>query len=145
MLKWPRLFLIAAQFLTRWPMPRNLETDEKELGQAAMFFPPGRRARGRRRRASPRRLIEIPAAFDLRVAESDGKNRIVKPLSHGDQPTTTRVPLIPTASKASSMAPILTLFLGAGRSMNRLRALSTTARRLSLNCEVRDSRCVFAR
>src|SRR5262245_17949914 len=39
MLKWPRLFLIAAQFLTRWPMPRNLETDEKELGQAAMFFP----------------------------------------------------------------------------------------------------------
>src|SRR5262249_20308509 len=39
MLKWPRLFLIAAQFLTRCPMPRNLETDEKELGQAAMFFP----------------------------------------------------------------------------------------------------------
>lgn len=39
MLKWPRLFLIAAQFLTRWPAPRNLETDEKELGQAAMFFP----------------------------------------------------------------------------------------------------------
>jgi adenosylcobinamide-GDP ribazoletransferase len=39
MLKWPRLFLIATQFLTRWPMPRNLETDEKELGQAAMFFP----------------------------------------------------------------------------------------------------------
>src|SRR5262245_32119917 len=39
MSKWPRLFLIAAQFLTRWPMPRNLETDEKELGQAAMFFP----------------------------------------------------------------------------------------------------------
>ncbi|MGH9936686.1 MAG: adenosylcobinamide-GDP ribazoletransferase [Blastocatellia bacterium] len=39
MLKWPRLFLIAAQFLTRWPMPRNLETNEKELGQAAMFFP----------------------------------------------------------------------------------------------------------
>jgi adenosylcobinamide-GDP ribazoletransferase len=39
MLKWPRLFLIAAQFLTRWPIPRNLETDEKELGQAAMFFP----------------------------------------------------------------------------------------------------------
>jgi adenosylcobinamide-GDP ribazoletransferase len=39
MLKWPRLFLIATQFLTRCPMPRNLETDEKELGQAAMFFP----------------------------------------------------------------------------------------------------------
>jgi adenosylcobinamide-GDP ribazoletransferase len=39
MLKWPRLFLIAAQFLTRCPMPRNLKTDEKELGQAAMFFP----------------------------------------------------------------------------------------------------------
>ncbi len=39
MSKWPRLFLIAAQFLTRCPMPRNLETDEKELGQAAMFFP----------------------------------------------------------------------------------------------------------
>ena len=39
MLRWPRLFLIAAQFLTRCPMPRNLETDEKELGQAAMFFP----------------------------------------------------------------------------------------------------------
>lgn len=39
MLKWPRLFLIATQFLTRLPMPRNLETDEKELGQAAMFFP----------------------------------------------------------------------------------------------------------
>ena len=39
MLKWPRLFLIAAQFLTRCPMPRNLETDEKELGRAAMFFP----------------------------------------------------------------------------------------------------------
>jgi adenosylcobinamide-GDP ribazoletransferase len=31
--------MIAAQFLTRWPMPRSLETDEKELGQAAMFFP----------------------------------------------------------------------------------------------------------
>jgi len=39
MLKWPRLFLIATQFLTRCPMPRNLEADEKELGQAAMFFP----------------------------------------------------------------------------------------------------------
>jgi adenosylcobinamide-GDP ribazoletransferase len=39
MLRWPRLFMIAAQFLTRWPMPRGLETDEKELGQAAMFFP----------------------------------------------------------------------------------------------------------
>jgi adenosylcobinamide-GDP ribazoletransferase len=39
MSKWPRLFLIATQFLTRWPMPRNLETDGKELGQAAMFFP----------------------------------------------------------------------------------------------------------
>src|SRR5262245_20417194 len=39
MLKWPRLFLIATQFLTRWPMPRNLQTDEKELGRAAMFFP----------------------------------------------------------------------------------------------------------
>src|SRR5262245_36386110 len=24
MLKWPRLILIAAQFLTRWPIPRNL-------------------------------------------------------------------------------------------------------------------------
>jgi adenosylcobinamide-GDP ribazoletransferase len=39
MSKWPRLFLIAMQFLTRWPMPRDLEADEKELGQAAMFFP----------------------------------------------------------------------------------------------------------
>src|SRR5262245_24122365 len=39
MLKWPRLVLIATQFLTRCPMPRNLETDEKELGQAARFFP----------------------------------------------------------------------------------------------------------
>ncbi|HEU0173893.1 MAG TPA: adenosylcobinamide-GDP ribazoletransferase [Blastocatellia bacterium] len=27
------------QFLTRCPMPRNLEADEKELGRAAMFFP----------------------------------------------------------------------------------------------------------
>lgn len=39
MSKWPRLFLIATQFLTRWPAPRNLEAGEKELGQAAMFFP----------------------------------------------------------------------------------------------------------
>ncbi len=39
MSEWPRLFLIAAQFLTRCPTPRHLKADEKELGRAAMFFP----------------------------------------------------------------------------------------------------------
>jgi len=39
MSKWPRLFLIAMQFLTRCPMPRDLKADEKELGQSAKFFP----------------------------------------------------------------------------------------------------------
>lgn len=36
---WPRLFLIAVQFLTRLPMPRDLKTSEEELGRSAMFFP----------------------------------------------------------------------------------------------------------
>jgi adenosylcobinamide-GDP ribazoletransferase len=36
---WPRLFLIAMQFLTRLPVPRDLKTNEEELGRAAMFFP----------------------------------------------------------------------------------------------------------
>jgi adenosylcobinamide-GDP ribazoletransferase len=36
---WPRLFLIAVQFLTRLPVPRDLKTSEEELGRAAMFFP----------------------------------------------------------------------------------------------------------
>jgi adenosylcobinamide-GDP ribazoletransferase len=36
---WPRLFLIAMQFLTRLPAPRDLKTNEEELGRAAMFFP----------------------------------------------------------------------------------------------------------
>jgi adenosylcobinamide-GDP ribazoletransferase len=39
MSSWPRLFLIAMQFLTRLPAPRDLETNEEELGRAAMFFP----------------------------------------------------------------------------------------------------------
>ncbi len=39
MSKWPRLFLIALQFLTRLPAPRDLATSEEELGRAAMFFP----------------------------------------------------------------------------------------------------------
>jgi adenosylcobinamide-GDP ribazoletransferase len=39
MSSWRRLFLIAVQFLTRLPAPRDLETNEEELGRAAMFFP----------------------------------------------------------------------------------------------------------
>jgi adenosylcobinamide-GDP ribazoletransferase len=39
MSSWPRLFLIALQFLTRLPAPRDLKTSEEELGRAAMFFP----------------------------------------------------------------------------------------------------------
>jgi adenosylcobinamide-GDP ribazoletransferase len=39
MSEWPRLFLIAVQFLTRLPVPRDLKTNEEELGRAAMFFP----------------------------------------------------------------------------------------------------------
>jgi adenosylcobinamide-GDP ribazoletransferase len=35
----PRLFLIAVQFLTRLPVPRDLKTNEEELGRSAMFFP----------------------------------------------------------------------------------------------------------
>ncbi len=34
-----KLFLIAAQFLTRLPVPRDLKTTEAEIGQAAAFFP----------------------------------------------------------------------------------------------------------
>jgi adenosylcobinamide-GDP ribazoletransferase len=34
-----RRFLIAVQFLTRLPVPRNLATTEEELGAAAAFFP----------------------------------------------------------------------------------------------------------
>ncbi|HKX29622.1 MAG TPA: adenosylcobinamide-GDP ribazoletransferase [Blastocatellia bacterium] len=34
-----RLFLIAVQFLTRLPVPRDLNTSEEELGAAAAFFP----------------------------------------------------------------------------------------------------------
>ena len=34
-----RRFLLAVQFLTRFPVPRGLATTEAELGQAAGFFP----------------------------------------------------------------------------------------------------------
>lgn len=34
-----RLFFIAVQFLTRIPVPRDLATTEREIGQASAFFP----------------------------------------------------------------------------------------------------------
>jgi adenosylcobinamide-GDP ribazoletransferase len=39
MTQWPRLFLIAIQFLTRLPVPKSLQASEETLGQAAKFFP----------------------------------------------------------------------------------------------------------
>jgi adenosylcobinamide-GDP ribazoletransferase len=39
MAEWLRLLLIAIQFLTRLPVPDNLQTSEKSLGKAAKFFP----------------------------------------------------------------------------------------------------------
>jgi adenosylcobinamide-GDP ribazoletransferase len=39
MSEWLRLFLIAIQFLTRLPVPANLQTSEETLGRATKFFP----------------------------------------------------------------------------------------------------------
>jgi len=39
MAEWPRLFLIAIQFLTRLPVPDNLQASEETLGNATKFFP----------------------------------------------------------------------------------------------------------
>lgn len=59
--------------------------------------------------------------------------------------TCREVQRIPTAVKAASTAVTLKVSWFAGSARNRVRALATTARRLSVNCEVRDSRCVRAR
>jgi hypothetical protein len=53
--------------------------------------------------------------------------------------------LIPTAVKPSSMAEIFSAKAPGARFRNKVLALSRTAVRLSVNCEVRDNRCVTAR
>jgi hypothetical protein len=53
--------------------------------------------------------------------------------------------VMPTASKLVSMAPIFSACSAGGRARNSVRALATTPRRLSLNWDVRDRRCVNAR
>jgi hypothetical protein len=52
---------------------------------------------------------------------------------------------MPTAANAASTAATLRLSWSDGSVRNRVRALATTWRRLSANCDVRDSRCVSAR